>query len=191
MKQNLFCLIILGLAVAISLTTAQAQDLAQLAKKTREERMKAMQQRSVRVWNNDNIPKHPAGAGPTAAGGMAPVAPVTSPSALPAEPPPIDAGAESDAAALDSMRDKIKAGQQNLQGLEESLRLAEDELSLLQVQQASELAPETQSTLATQIKDKNAAVSGLRQEIDKAKKDLEGLKNDFKAQGGTLEEKKK
>jgi peptidoglycan hydrolase CwlO-like protein len=89
------------------------------------------------------------------------------------------------------MRDQIKQGRQAVKGLEERRRLAEDELSLLQVQQASELSPDTQSSLAAQIKDKNVAVSGLRQDIDKAKKEIEKLEKDFKAQGGTLEEKKK
>ena len=187
MKRKLFCLIILALTAAIGLAPAQAQDLGQLAKNTREDRMKVKMQHSVRIWNNDNMPKRPAGEGPTAAAGMSSSPLAESPSAVVTEP----SSEASDASPIDSLRDQIKQARQTLKGQEERLRLAEDELSLLQVQQASELAPETQTALTAQIKDKNAAVSGLRQDINKAKKDIEGLETDLKAQGGTLEEKKK
>ena len=190
MKRHLFCLTILALTAAIGLAPAQVQDLAQLAKKTREERMKVKQQHSVRIWNNDNMPKRPAGEGPTAAAGMSSSPPAESPSAVVTEPSP-ESSEASDAAAIDALRDQIKQARQSLKGKQEQLSLAQDELNLLQVQQASELAPETQATLTAQLKDKHAAISGLHQEIDKTKKDIEGLEKNLKAQGGTLEEEKK
>jgi hypothetical protein len=187
MKRYLFCLMILALTAALGLAPAQGQDLAQLAKKTREERMKVKQQHSVRIWNNDNMPKRPAGEGPTAAAGMSFLPPAVSPSAVVTEP----SADASDTSAIDTLRDHIKQARQSLKGKQERLSLAEDELNLLQVQQASELAPETQTELVARIKDKNAAISDLHQDIDKTKKDIEGLEKDLKAQGGTLEEKKK
>jgi len=182
-------LITFGLTFGLGLGAMQAQDLSQLAKKTREDRLKTMQQKSVRVWNNDNIPKAPAREGPTAAGGMSPATPVTLPAVLRDEPPPTEA-TESETASLDSMRDKIRADQQQLKSLEERLRLEEDELSLMQVQQASELAPSVQSELSGKIQTKTAEVAAQRQAIEKAKKDLEAAEKEFKASGGTLEEKK-
>ena len=191
MKRVLFGLAIFVVSFSIASGTARAQDLSQLAKKTREQRMKVMQQKSVRIWNNDNLPQRPAGEGPTAAAGMSAAPPPNNPGAMePEAPPPPEPPESPEAADLDSMRDQIKQGRQSVKGLEERRRLAEDELSLLQVQQASELSPDTQSSLATQIKDKNVAVSGLRQDIEKAKKENEKIEKDFKAQGGTLEEKK-
>lgn len=191
MKKNLFSMLIFAVSLSIAGGIAQAQDLSQLAKKTREQRMKVMQQKSVRIWNNDNLPQRPAGEGPTAAAGMSSTPPPNYPEAMePEAPPPPEPNESAEASDLEAMRAQMKQGRQGLKSLEERLRLAEDELSLLQVQQASELSPDTQSALATQIKDKNAAVSGLRQDIDKAKKETEKLEKDFKAQGGTLEEKK-
>jgi hypothetical protein len=182
MKKVLLMIIALP---TISLATVQAQDLAALARQTRANRMKVMQERSVRIWNNDNMPRRPAGEGPTAAGGMSPV-----PLNAADQPPPEEPKEPVDTSEIDSLRDQIKQSRQNLKGQEERLRLAEDELNLLNVQKASELAPETQATLATQINDKNAEVSNLRLEIDKAKKEIDKLEKDFKAQGGKLEEKK-
>jgi hypothetical protein len=192
MKRILLGLAIAAVSFCFGSETTRAQDLSQLAKKTREQRMKVMQQKSVRVWNNDNMPRRPAGEGLTAATGMSATPPPNYPGAVDAEPPPpeeLPPGA--DVPDLDAMRAQIKQGQQGVKGLEERLRLVEDELSLLQVQQASELSPDTQATLAAQIKEKNSALSDLRQDIDKAKKENEKLEKEFKAQGGTLEEKKK
>ena len=191
MKSVCFGFFVFAVSISLAAGIVRAQDLSQLAKKTREQRMKVMQQKSVRIWNNDNLPKRPAGEGPTAAGAMSAAPPPNYPGALePEAPPPPEPQESTEAADLDSMRAQIKQDRQSVEGLEERLRLAEDELSLLQVQQASELSPDTQSALAAQIKDKNTAVSGLRQDVDKAKKEIEKLEKDFNSQGGTLEEKK-
>ena len=191
MKRVCFGFFIFVVSISLPAGIVRAQDLSQLAKKTREQRMKVMQQKSVRIWNNDNLPKRPAGEGPTAAAGMSATPPPNYPGAVDAEPPPPEEPPPTaDAPDLDAMRAQIQQGRQSLKGLEERLRLAEDELSLLQVQQASDLSPDTQSSLAAQIKDKNTAVSGLRQDVDKAKKETEKLEKDFKSQGGTIEEKK-
>ena len=191
MKRVCFGFFIFVVSISLPAGIVRAQDLSQLAKKTREQRMKVMQQKSVRVWNNDNLPKRPAGEGPTAAAGMSATPPPNYPGAVDAEPPPPEEPPPTaDAPDLDAMRAQIQQGRQGVKVLEERLRLAEDELSLLQVQQASDLSPDTQSALATQIKDKNAAVSGLRQDVDKAKKETEKLEKDFKSQSGTFEEKK-
>lgn len=190
MKKPLYILMILAAAFVVAHVSAQAQDLGKLATKTREQRMKTMQQKSVRIFNNDNMPKRPASEGPTAAAGMAPAPPQGTAAGAefnetpPVEPPP------SDTSEVDSMRDQIKKDGQSIKAMEERLRLAEDELSLMQVQQASELSPDTQAALGPQIKDKTSAVAALRQEIADAKKKLEKLEKDFKTQGGTLEEKK-
>ena len=193
--RKTFCHILaLGFAAAFAFTSTGAQDLSQLAKKTREERLKTKMQRSVRVWTNDNMPKRPPGEGPTAAAGMSAAAPPDYPGATEPEPPPgpdpAEPLAEAETSAIDSLRAQIKQAKQRLTGLEERQRLAEDELSLLQVQQATELAPNTQSTLAAKIKEKNGAISTRRQEMDKTKKEIETLEKDLKARGGTLEEKK-
>lgn len=61
--------------------TGEKASLADLARQQRAKRMKVMQERSVRIWTNDNMPKQPPSTGPTAAAGMsaAPSAPATEP----------------------------------------------------------------------------------------------------------------
>lgn len=191
MKRMTNVLTLFGLILVLGLAPLQAQDLSQLAKKTREGRLKTMQQKSVRVWSNDNIPKAPAREGPTAAAGMSPVTLPATIAVTAEEPPMTPAGAESEAAALDSTRDKIKQDQQKIKGLEERLRLEEDELSMLQIQQANELTPSVQSELSQKILAKNAEIASQRQGIEKARKDLEAATKEFKAIGGSLEEQKK
>ena len=73
MKRMLSRTVMLGFSGLLAGGMLFGQDLAQLAKKTRQQSLKTKQQQSVRVWNNDNIPKAPARGGPTAAAGMSPL----------------------------------------------------------------------------------------------------------------------
>lgn len=191
MKRTLLALIILALAAAIGIAPAPAQDLTKLAKKTREDRLKVKQQKSVRIFNNENMPKPPAGEGPTAAADMLASPPTESLEAThPESSPPPEPGDPDAAAAMESMRGQIKQTQQKLKALEGRLRLAEDELSLIQLQQASELSPDTQTAVSAKVKERSAEVAAQKQEIEKARKEVEKLEKDLKALGGTLEVKK-
>jgi hypothetical protein len=66
---------------------------------------------------------------------------------------------------------------------EEEQQLAQDELSLLQLQQARELDPNVQQDLAGQIKDRQAELDAKKAAMAKAKKALEALQEEFKASG--------
>ncbi len=191
MKTNRIYLLAVSVLFVFALAPAPAQDLSKLANKTRDERLKVKMQKSVRVWTNDNMPKRPAGEGPTAAAGIGATPPPpgteTGPPTTPVEP---GEGPDEDASAVEGLRTQIKQIRERLTASEERQRLAEDELSLLQVQQATELAPDTQSELAAKVRAKNAAIDSRRQEIEKAKKDIEKLEKEFVAAGGTLEDKK-
>lgn len=193
MKNNRIFLLAVSVLFVFALAPAPAQDLTKLANKTRDERLKVKMQKSVRVWTNDNMPKRPAGEGPAAAAGIAATPPPPGTGGGPPTPSPEAAGAsadESDTSAIDSLRDQIKQTQQRVAASEERQRLAEDELGLLQVQQATELSPDTQNDLAAKFRAKTAAIDSRRQEIEKAKKEIEKLEKEFVAAGGTLEEKK-
>lgn len=194
MNTILLHVLALGFAAALVFPPAMAQDLGKLANKTKDERLKLKMARSVRVWTNDNMPKRPASEGPTAAAGMSATPPPNYPGSTEPEPPPtpdpVESSEESDAATIESLRGQIKQAKQSLAGLEERQRLAEDELSLLQVQQASELAPETQATLTPKISEKKQAISTRRQDMEKIRKEIEKLEKELKALGGTIEEKK-
>jgi hypothetical protein len=66
---------------------------------------------------------------------------------------------------------------------EQVQRLVEDELSLLQIQQARELSPGVQSQLEAQVKAKTAEVEAKRAETAKSRKELADLEQEFKESG--------
>ena len=72
MKTRIFLLAAFGISWLLGSNLASAQTLGDLARATRDKRMKVMQQKSVRIWTNDNMPRRPAGEGPTASTGMSP-----------------------------------------------------------------------------------------------------------------------
>jgi len=184
MRKGFF---LIGLIISCSGLLMGAQDLSQLAKKTRENRLKTMQQKSVRVWNNDNMPKAPAQGGPTAAGGMSAVTPSPNPASLTNElPPPEDMASE-----MDAVKDQAKGATQNVKSIEERLHLAEDELSLLEVQQASELSSTTQAEITRKVAAKKSEVQSQKQALEKAKEELENAEKALENIGGSLEEEKK
>jgi hypothetical protein len=97
----------LGVALLWAAGAALAQDstgsttsLGDLARQNRAQRMKVMQEKSVRVWSNDNMPRRPAKEGLTAAGGMS-TAPAATESATTPDsvaPPASESAASADAA---------------------------------------------------------------------------------------------
>ncbi len=188
-----------GIAVWLFLSVfssmASAQDLADVARASRANRMKVMQDRSVRIWTNDNIPKAPA-AGPTAATGMAAVPPP--PSEADALPASEMSGAPASAASADADKQKtreywqqrFKSVKQRLDDMLEQQRLAEDELSLLQVQQARELSPSIRSQLAAKVKAASAEAEAKRLETAKVRKELEELEKEFEESGAPPDWKK-
>jgi hypothetical protein len=192
MKTRIFPLAAFGILLALGSTWASAQDLGALARASREKKMKVMQERSVRIYSNENMPRRPAGEGQTAAAGMS-VAPPSPPAADAGENPPPGAAGTPEATADDQAKTKeywqgrFKSLRQRLVALTEQQLLAEDELSLLQVQQARELSPDSQGQLETQAKAASAAVEARRQETNKVKKELEELEKEFKVSGTPAE----
>jgi hypothetical protein len=83
----------------------------------------------------------------------------------------------------DYWQGRFRTARQRIADAEELQRLSEDELSLLQIQQARELSPDVQSNLAVQLKAKNAELEDRRAQTAKARKALEDLEKDFKESG--------
>jgi len=78
---------------------------------------------------------------------------------------------------------RFRTARQRIADAEELQRLSEDELSLLQIQQAQELNPDAQSSLEAQVKAKNAELEDRRAQTAKARRVLEDLEKDFKESG--------
>jgi hypothetical protein len=178
MKTRLLLLAALGAALILTMSLVFAQSLGDFARAERAKKAKETK-KSVRVFTNDNLPKRPPGEGPTAASSMSAPPPIES------APAPTTPGAEGTdkQKTQDYWQGQFKSIRQRLADDEGQQRLAEDELSLLQIQQARELSPDVQSQLETQIKSKTAEVEAKRAETAKTRKELEDLEKEFKESG--------
>ena len=184
-RQNL---ILAGLALITLLfaSLAVAQDLGDLARQEKAKRAKQTK-KPAKVYTNDNMPARPPGEGPTAASTMS------------NEPPPEQASSgtvpipgareikseekQDKQGSKELWQGRFKAAKQQIAAGEDAQRLSEDELGLLQIQQARELDPDTLRDLETKVKDKTADVEAKRAQTDKAKKALDALEKEFKESG--------
>ncbi|MGA2630720.1 MAG: hypothetical protein ABSG54_10955 [Terriglobia bacterium] len=178
---------LIALVLVCGVSLARAQSLGDVARATRENRQKVMQQKSVRTWSNDNIPKAPPSSGPTAAAGMSAEPPPPAQTTPAVETPgassaPADAGADKKK-SREYWQQQFKVAREKYAADDEQQRLSEDELSLLQIQQARELTPETQTQLESSIKAKTADVEAKRAQAAKTKKALDDVEKEFRDSG--------
>jgi hypothetical protein len=188
MKKRLLFLVGFGAALMFAASFIFAQSLGDLARAERAKRAKEAK-KPVRVITNDNLPPRPPGEGLTAASSMS-AAPSPEPvTSAPAASGP--GGPEAESADKQETREywqaKFKPVRAKLAADEEQQRLVEDELSLLQIQQARELSPDVQSQLATQVKAKTSEVEAKRAETAKDRKELDKLEEEFKESGAPAE----
>lgn len=178
MKTRLLLLAALGAALILTVSLVFAQSLGEFARAERAKKAKEIK-KSVRVFTNDNLPRRPPGEGPTAASSMSAPPPI--------EPSPASTASEAQGGEKQKTQEywqgQFKPARQKLADDEQQQRLAEDELSLLQIQQARELSPDTQSQLEAQIKSKTAEVEAKRAETAKSRKALDDLEKEFKESG--------
>jgi hypothetical protein len=178
MKKRLLLLVGFGAALMFAASLIFAQSLGDLARAERAKRAKEAK-KPIKVITNDNLPPRPPGEGLTAASSMS--------AAPPAEQTPSMPAAEAPSADKQKTREywqeQFKPVRARLAAGEEQQRLAEDELSLLQIQQARELSSDVQSQLEAQVKGKTAEVEAKRAETASARKELEDLEKEFKESG--------
>lgn len=175
MKKQLLLLAALGAALILTVSLVFAQSLGDFARAERAKKAKEIK-KSVRAFTNDNLPRRPPGEGPTAASSMSEAPPIES---APASTAPEAQGSDKQK-TQEYWQGQFKPARQKLADDEQQQRLVEDELSLLQIQQARELSPDTQSQLEAQIKSKTAEVEAKRAETAKSRKALEDLEKEFK-----------
>ncbi len=181
--------LILAGAASIALLFASlsvAQDLGDLARQEKAKRAKQTK-KPAKVYTNENMPARPPGEGPTAAAYISPQVPPSQapPAAVPIPgTPEIKSDEKQDKQGSKELwQGRFKAAKQQIAAAEDSQRLSEDELGLLQIQQARELDADTLKDLDVKIKDKTADVEAKRAQTDKAKKALEALEKEFKDSG--------
>jgi len=192
MKQKALVVVFVTITLGLPILATAQESLGDLARELRQQRSKAAK-KPAKVYTNDDLPARPPQEGPTAASGMSSETPegTSAETAKQGSPqaPVEDKGATQEGAAEDKIKTqdywqgKFKAARAELASAEERQQLAEDELNLLQIQQARELNPATQSEVSARIKDKQAEIEIARTATSKARKALEDLEKQFKESG--------
>jgi hypothetical protein len=195
MRKAPMLLIVVGLSVAVLrlLGAPDQESLGDLARQVRAQREKEAK-KAVKVFTNDNLPapapweRAPAvlaGPAETPSGEKAnPVQPAANPPE-PAEPKS-SVGAEvpgDKVKTRDYWQARLKQARAKLAQAREQEQLADDELNLLQIQQARELDPNVRQDLDAKMRDKQAEVDSKRAATDAAQKALTDLESEFKESG--------
>jgi hypothetical protein len=188
MRKRLLILVGLSTALMFAASLVLAQSLGDLARAERAKRAKEGK-KPVKVITNDNLPPRPPGEGPTAASSMSAAPPPAQTPSMPAASAP--EGPEASGADKQKTREywqaQFKPLRAKLAADEEQQSLVEDELSLLQIQEARELSPDVKSQLEAQIKAKSAEVEEKRAVTAKDRKELDELEEEFKESGAPAE----
>jgi hypothetical protein len=166
--------LVAGLAVPAGWALAQTQSLGELARKTREEREK-MAKKPTRVYTNADFPE-PEPPPPSVE--------ETETEGRPGSEARSTAGRqpEGDRTRADWER-LFRAARANLRATQEIRDLVEDELNLLRIQRARELAPTGQAELDEQINAKLADLETRRRAAAEAQESLEDLEKEFEESG--------
>lgn len=200
MKTKVLILAAVGLILMLVASLAAAQSLGDVARRERQKQAKETK-KPVKVFTNDDIPAPPPAeeakpAEPSSASEGTPAESAEQPATQPTEQPAAQTTAEEAAPPTaeetkpadkqktrDYWQGRFRAAKQRIADAEELQRLAEDELSLLQLQQARELDPVVKSDLDAQIQAKNTELESKRAATAKARKALEDLQKEFKDSG--------
>jgi len=190
----------LAMMLLLACSPGWAQSLGDFARQQRDLRAKEGI-KPVKIYTNDNLPSRPLGESPTAATGISvlsskPTTETTGKSGAASSTATSAEGAgqakqaetstekpEDKQKTKEYWQGRFQAVRGRLSGAEEQQRLAEDELNLLQIQQAREISPAVQSEIGPKIAAKQDEVTSKRAETDKARKALADLENEFKDSG--------
>ncbi len=191
MKPKTLILAAFGLILMLLASLATAQSLGDVARQERAKRAKETK-KSAKVLTNDDFPAPPPAeeakpAAPASESAEQPAETAAPAEETPAAPQAEEPKPEDKQKTRQYWQDRFGAAKQRIAEAEEPQRLSEDELSLLQIQQARELSPDAQSDLEAQVKAKNAELETKRAQTAKARKALEDLEKEFKESGAPAE----
>jgi hypothetical protein len=189
---------------SLPLLAAPQQSLGDLARQLRQQQLKAGL-KTAKVYTNDNLPARNPAEGAAATSGASST-PATTPSEQaeaegePGQVAPQGSQAPEGGQAVnqsEKREDKnktkeywqarFKSARAQLADAQERQQLAEDELNLLQIQDARELDPDVKTELAGKIKAKEDELSQRRAATEQAQKALEDLQKEFQASGAPEE----
>ena len=184
-------LTILILSAALPLIAQpQQESLGDVARQVRAQHDKDTK-KAAKTYTNDNLPARPPeeAAAPPPAPGEHPAtsdanapkpatpAPSTQESSKPPESPQDKPGTR------EYWQGKFKAARQQLAKAKELQQVSEDELNLLQIQQAREMNSDLKADLTTKVQAKQSEVDANKAATEAAQKTLADLENAFKESG--------
>jgi hypothetical protein len=186
----LLTIVTLSITLPVVARPQQDQSLGDVARQFREQRAKDAK-KATKVFTNDNLP---------APKPMEPVTTLNASTETPPQPaqtdskPAAPAGPEeaknkpsepSDdkAKTRDYWQDKFKSARQDVARAKEQEQLSEDELNLLQIQQAREMDPLAKQELDSKVQAKQSEVDVNKAATDAAQKNLDDLAKEFKDSG--------
>ncbi len=185
-------------------STAAAQSLGDLARQQRE-KLNKQGAKATKVFTNENMPVAPRQEGQTAAAGISaappaaesasapapaetrPPAAESKPSEAPSKPEKPPQKAEDKIKTREYWQAKFKPVRERLARAQEEQQLVEDEVQLLGIQQARELAPDAQAEVAQKIAVKKQELETQQASTAKAQKAVDEVQKDFKDSGAPEE----
>jgi hypothetical protein len=182
----LFMVLLWGGAVTVFAQPPQQESLGDLARQLREQKENSAR-KAAKVYTNDNLP--PPAPWEVTAPPAAPEEHSSTPGQTNAKPSSEEPGSKSPESPEDKVKThdywqgKFKESRQNVAEAKEHLQLAEDELSLLQIQQVREMNPAAQADLTEKVQAKQSEVEVDKAATDAAQKVLDNLEKEFKDSG--------
>ncbi len=181
---------LIGIVFFSGIGFLSGQSLGEVARQARAKREREKLP-PAKVWTNDNIPRalriEPSAPNPEAGGPTAETVPPSPSAEAPETPPASVESTESKQQTKEFWQGKFKAARAQLADAKERQSLAEDELSLLQTQEARELDPAAHKDLETKVAAKSTEVEQARATTAKAQKVLDDLQKEFEASGAPAE----
>ena len=171
----LFTILMLSAVLPLVARPQQQESLGDVARQLRDQHDKGSR-KATKVFTNDNLPEPKPGAKPAQASPH----PATPPSETAGKPPEPPAGKDK---TRDYWQGKFKAARLDVAKAKEQQQLAEDELNLLQIQQAREMETTGKADLTAKVQAKQSEVDTNQAATDAAQNALDDLEKDFKASG--------
>jgi hypothetical protein len=180
---SLLAILCLAAVLPAAAQSTQPQSLADVARQLHEQRDKDAK-KAAKVITNDNLPA-PV---PFEAVTVLPANPSNTPNPeTPAAKPETSSETTKPTEAKPTTREgwkaKFSAARADLAKAKEMQQLSEDELNLLQIQQAQELDAALKADLGTKVQAKQSEVDVNKAATQAAQKALDDLEKDFKDSG--------
>jgi len=193
-RMTLLCTIfLLSVALPLMAHPQQQESLGDLARQIRNQKDKDKDaKKASKVFTNDNLPEAKPGEAVSSPPGPVDTTPAKpgQTDSKPATPPPAEEtggkkpeSPDGKAHDRDYWQGKFKAARQDLARAKSQQQLSEDELNLLQIQQAREIDPTAKADLTAKVQAKQSEVDTNKAAVDAAQKALDDLQQDFKDSG--------